>query len=446
MKYCIAFILLFCLSSTQASGRYTQGENKQVIAISADIIKQQFVSKSVGELVAKALMTADFQARYGDIQSRQDFAKMLSADLRQLAADNHIGLVYAPEDVKRYRARAGAKSDLSAKKADDENNAEALGESSQANFGIQQVRILDGDVGYLEMRYFDGFVDESAPVFASVMNLLASSKAIILDLRRNGGGNSRILPLFLGYFLGPESIHFATQNERWQQSSEKLFTRADLKGARHFDKPLYILTSGTTFSLAEHVTYHLKAFNRATVVGERTYGGGKAFDPVVVNDDFYLRIPRIEMLNTVTNDMYLEGQGITPDVLSTAASALDKAYMLALNKLQVNTHDQKTINNYQWVKRIVEAKAKPQDLDFTLPPIAGRHSFEEFAFEIRDKALWMSFRHLPWVELINIGAGYFYDDRSIQRQFSFQQSNGQWRLQVFKPGLDVIRLDETFDD
>lgn len=446
MKYCIALILLFCISSSQASDRYKADENKQVIVITADIIKQQFVSKSVGELVAKELMTANFQLRYGDIQSRQDFAKMLSADLRNLSADNHIGLVYSPQDVERYRAREEAKSNISAKKADDENNAAALSESRQANFGIQQVRILEGDVGYLEMRYFDGFVDESAPVFASVMNLLASSKVIILDLRRNGGGNSRILPLFLGYFLGPESIYFATQNERWQHSSEKLSTRSDVEGARHFDKPLYILTSGTTFSLAEHVTYHLKAFNRATVVGERTYGGGKAFDPVVVNDDFYLRIPRIEMLNAVTNDMYVEGQGITPDVLSTAESALDEAYLLALNKLQANEHDQETINYYQWVKRVAKAQVQPKDLDFTLPPLAGRHSFEEFAFEIRDKALWMSFRHLPWVELINLGAGYFYDDRSIQRQFSFEQSNGQWRLRIFKPWQDAIELEESLEN
>jgi C-terminal processing protease CtpA/Prc len=446
MKYCIGFLLLFCISFAQASGSYTRDENKQVIAISADIIKKQFVAKSVGELVARKLMTADFQARYGDIQSRQEFAKMFSAELRQLSADNHIGLVYSPQDVKRYRAREEAKSNLSAKKADDKNNAEALRESSQANFGIQQVRILEGDVGYLEMRYFDGFVDESAPVFASVMDLLASSKAIILDLRRNGGGNSRILPLFLGYFLGPESIHFATKNERWQHSSEKLFTRADVKGVRQFDKPLYILTSGTTFSLAEHITYHLKAFNRATVVGERTYGGGKAFDPVIVNDDFYLRIPRIEMLNTVTNDMYVEGQGITPDVLTTAQSALDKAYLLALSKLQGNAQEQESINYYQWVKRVVEAQAQPEDLDFSLPPLTGRHSFDEFEFEIRDKVLWMSFRHLPWVELINIGAGYFYDDRSIQRQFSFEQCNGQWRLQVLKPGQETVALNETFDE
>jgi hypothetical protein len=208
---------------------------------------------------------------------------------------------------------------------------------------------------------------------------------------------------------------------------------------------LYILTSGTTFSLAEHVTYHLKAFNRAIVIGERTYGGGKAFDPIVVNDDFYLRIPRIEMLNAVTNTMYLEGQGITPDVLSTAETALEKAYLIALTKLQANEKNEDAINNYQWAKRIATAKAQPQDIVLTLPTLVERQRFEEFEFEIRAKVLWMSFRHLPWVELINLGGGYYFDDRSIQRQFSFKDANGTLTLLVSQEGGSTVAIKESTD-
>jgi C-terminal processing protease CtpA/Prc len=242
------------------------------------------------------------------------------------------------------------------------------------------------------MRYFDGFVDESVSVFASAMDLLANSKAIILDLRRNGGGNSKILPLFLAYFLGPEPIHFATRLEHWQHSSYELYTDAEVKGARYFNKPLYILTSSTTFSLAEHVIYHIKAFKKATVIGERTYGGGKAFDPVVVDSNFYLRIPRIEILNAKTNNIYTEGQGISPDVATTSEMALDKAYFLALQNLIANENDENTIEHYQWVKRIVAAQALPENIAFSVPNMNGRHRFDKFEFEIREKALWMSFK------------------------------------------------------
>jgi retinol-binding protein 3 len=445
MKYLLAFILLLFTLFAQANNIVNLSENIKVISTTADLIEVQFVSKTLGERVATELRTMDFQKQYANIHSRETFAKLLTKDLRKLSGDNHIGIVYSPDDVQRYRARQAAKSNPSAKNTNDEYIAKALAESRLANFGIQQVRVLAGNVGYLEMRYFDGFVDESAPVFASVMDLLASSKAIILDLRRNGGGNSKILPLFLGYFLGPESVHFATRIERWKHSSEELYTLDDLKGARHFDKPLYILTSGTTFSLAEHVTYHLKAFNRAIVIGERTYGGGKAFDPIVVNDDFYLRIPRIEMLNAVTNTMYLEGQGITPDVLSTAETALEKAYLIALTKLQANEKNEDAINNYQWAKRIATAKAQPQDIVLTLPTLVERQRFEEFEFEIRAKVLWMSFRHLPWVELINLGGGYYFDDRSIQRQFSFKDANGTLTLLVSQEGGSTVAIKESTD-
>jgi peptidase S41-like protein len=446
MRYLIGIAIILFATITWANDKEKLTKYNTVISTTAQIIKQQFVSKEIGINVAEHLMHPNFQKKFSAIKTPEKFAKLLSEELRQLAGDNHIGIVYSPEDVKRYRAREKAKLDSSAKKENEKYRAISLHESKLANFGIQQVRVLEGNVGYLEMSYFDGFVDESAPVFESTMNLLASSKAIILDLRRNGGGNSRILPLFLGYFLGPDPVHFGNRIERWNNLSQKLYTMANVKGARHFDKPIYILSSGTTFSLAEHVIYHLKAFNRATVIGERTYGGGKAFDPVVINDDYYLRIPRVLILNAITNNMYEEGKGIEPDIRTTAEKAFYQAYLLALNELSSDEQDEELKNYYKWVKRIVLSRATPRDINFALPPLTKRHTFNEFEFEfefeIRNKDVWMSFRHLPWVKLVNLGSGYFYDDRSIQRQFIFEQEKGGLNLLVTRLGRKTITIKE----
>ncbi|WP_100642668.1 S41 family peptidase [Alteromonas facilis] len=410
-----------------------ENEFKDVILSAADIIETQLYSETIGQEVAQQIKQPDFIAYYATSEDKQAFAQKLSKALRQVSGDNHIGIVFAPKDVERYRIREKAKVNDAARTQNKENYQHRLAESVAENFGIRQLRVLDGDIGYIEMSYFDGFVDESAPVFESAMNFLSSSHIIILDLRRNGGGNSRILPLFLGYFLGPEPVHFATRYERWKGSQETLMTDNQVKGARFFDKPLYILTSGTTFSLAEHVTYHLKAFDRATIVGERTYGGGKAFDPVVLNDDFYLRIPRIEMANAVTHDMYEEGKGILPDIAVSADSAFHVAYLAALQQLMLENDKNPSQTDYlQWLQRVVAAEIDPPKQQPVLPDIDENQHFEEFRFSPRNGELWMSFRELPWVKLQTLHDGYFYDDRSIQRQFRFIKTNGKWAVQVFR--------------
>lgn len=407
-------------------------DNEQVVLNASKVIESQFYSEKVAQNLSNHIRKKEFLKKYSHLSDKQEFADELSKELRALSGDNHIGIVYSPKDVERYKLRQESSVNKQAEKQNARNYQRKLAESKAANFGIQQVRLLEGNIGYIEFSYFDGFVDESTPIYDSAMNFLENSEVIIIDLRRNGGGNSRILPLVLGYFLGPEQIHFADKIERWKNKHTKLLTTAPVNGAKHFDKPLYILTSGTTFSLAEHFTYHLKAFGRATVVGERTYGGGKAFDPVVISDEFYLRIPRIEMNNSITGKIYEEGVGIFPDINTSSETAFNAAYLDALKMLENQSSDQEIKRYYRWLSRVVNAKVNQTSLKFDLPDLTGKHNFGEFAFEVKAGDLWMSFRNLPWVKLINLGNGYFYDDRSIQRQFMFKKETNHFNLHVMR--------------
>ncbi|MDN3651794.1 S41 family peptidase [Thalassotalea ponticola] len=424
-------LILLLIVSVLFSHAYA-ADNKQALLQAADVIESQFYSEKVAQSLSSHLRKKEFLKKYSELRDKQEFAEKVSQELRTLSGDNHIGIVYSEKDVKRYKLRAQAQSNKQAEQENARNYQRKLAESKAANFGIQQVRMLEGNVGYIEFSYFDGFVDESTPVYDSVMNFLENSEMVIIDLRRNGGGNSRILPLVLGYFLGPEPIHFADKIERWQNKHTKLLTISSANGAKHFNKPLYILTSGTTFSLAEHFTYHLKAFSRATVVGERTYGGGKAFDPVVLNDEFYLRLPRIEMNNSITGKMFEEGTGLFPDINTSSELAFDVAYLDALKVLKSQNADEENKSYYNWLSRTVGARVNRDSLKFYLPDLVRNHKFGEFVFEVKSGELWMSFRGLPWVKLINLGNGYFYDDRSIQRQFLFKEHNGKTELHVFR--------------
>ncbi len=418
-------------------------EVKEIVLRIAETVGAQFANREVGKNIEANLRRDIAAGKFSNQMRGEELESLLTNRLRVLSGDNHIGLVCDPIAVKRYQTREKSQISEIERAKDEQNRAQQLAESRVENFGIKKVELKNGYIGYLEMSYFDGHVDESKSVFAGAMNLLFGAKAIILDLRRNGGGNSKILPLFLSYFVGPRPTHFATQFTPWKNEKTELYTLDEVSGTRFLDKPIYILISGTTFSLAEHVTYHLRALRNATVIGERSYGGGRAFDPVVIDDRFFLRLPRIEIINALTNSMYEEGKGITPDVQTTSDEAPAIAYQLAISDLLKGVIDSQERSDLDWVSRTLNS-TQPAVTDTRIFNWRGVKQFGEFKFEIRNEnQLWMSFRDLPWVRLRNLENGYFYDDRSIQRQFIFNHLENGWQVEMQRWGEKKTIIPES---
>jgi len=69
------------------------------------------------------------------------------------------------------------------------------------------MEILEGNIGYLDLCYFSG-VKPSGETAVAAMNFLSNANAVIIDLRKNGGGNPSMIPLTETYFLleGQSSI------------------------------------------------------------------------------------------------------------------------------------------------------------------------------------------------------------------------------------------------
>jgi retinol-binding protein 3 len=107
-----------------------------------------------------------------------------------------------------------------------------------------------------------------------------------------------------------------------------LWTRPNLPGKKFTGKPVFVLTSGSTFSAAEEFAYDLKSLKRATVVGETTGGGAHGTAPHRIDDHFFIRIPFARVVNPITKTDW-EGTGVEPNVKVSAAQALAAAEKLA---------------------------------------------------------------------------------------------------------------------
>ncbi len=117
------------------------------------------------------------------------------------------------------------------------------------------------------------------------------------------------------------------------------WTHSPVPANRLADKPLFILTSATTWSGAEQFSYDLKMLKRATLVGETTRGGAHAGVFHRIDDHFGMGIPEEKSINPFGMTDW-EGMGVQPDVKVRATDALATAENLARGALQKKQRSQ----------------------------------------------------------------------------------------------------------
>src|SRR5262249_61451610 len=129
-------------------------------------------------------------------------------------------------------------------------------------------------------------------------------------------------------FDHPEYLYNPREN-----TTEQSWTHSPVPGNKLADKPVYVMTSGRTFSGAEQFCYDLKMLKRATLVGETTGGGAHSGVFHRIDDHFGIGIPEAKAINPFSESDW-EGTGVEPHVKVKAADALETAKKLARSKLQ----------------------------------------------------------------------------------------------------------------
>ncbi len=141
------------------------------------------------------------------------------------------------------------------------------------------------------------------------------AKAVILDLRDNGGGLLNEAVLISSIFI-PEGKIVTT---RGRSRPERVFEATG--GAISTKIPVAVLVNGESASASEIVTGALKDRNRATVVGTRTFGKGVFQEIKQLSNGGALDITVGEYFTPSGKNLGgggpKKGAGITPDVAAT---------------------------------------------------------------------------------------------------------------------------------
>jgi hypothetical protein len=183
---------------------------------------------------------------------------------------------------------------------------------------VAEVRRLPGGAGLLALDGLDG-VQHAAPYLEAAFALLRGARGVVLDLRRNGGGDPGTVALVLDWLLGePKHISDVIYRDRTRQwwTTGRLGERALPPGT-----PVAVLISGRTFSSGEALAYHAQSQRRARLYGERTPGAADHITPVNVTSDVRAMVPEAVVRDAVSGGNW-EGTGVVPDIACDAAGAL----------------------------------------------------------------------------------------------------------------------------
>jgi hypothetical protein len=245
--------------------------------------------------------------------------------------DKHVHIFYSPEVIP-YKPLDELMSIPENEKAD---YAEFL---KHINYGINKVDVLQGNIGYIDFKVLCG-PEFAGGVYASMMNYLEHTEALIIDLRNCGGSFSpNAVPFLCSYFL---EMPTHLKDTRYNDSSkfEQSWTYAYVPGKRYLDKPVYVLVSNHTFSGAEEMAYDLKALKRATIIGQQTGGGANPGGELRLTEHFGMFIPVGQVTNPVTKTNW-EGVGVTPDSIMDTRLALYNTQLMAMKHSLATTNDE----------------------------------------------------------------------------------------------------------
>ncbi len=172
-----------------------------------------------------------------------------------------------------------------------------------------------GDVGYIHL---DRVARNSAAEVDSVLAELDDTRGIILDLRRNPGGyldeSLNLADLFLDRGATLVTTRSRTPGLTGDVREESAFAR---RPARAHGKPIIVLVDRFSASASEIVAGALQDYDRAIVLGERTFGKGSVQSVIPLPGDHMIRLtsgewftPRGRSLNRPRDR---DGRVIEPD-------------------------------------------------------------------------------------------------------------------------------------
>ena len=190
--------------------------------------------------------------------------------------------------------------------------------SEEVQFGIERAQIIeqsiryrlygpDNSIGIIKITTFNtATVEQFEAALASLRE--SGVKKLVFDVRNNPGGELQSICHILD-ILVPEGPVIRTKDK---SGNEKVVYTSD---ENELDMPMAVITNGSTASAAELFTSALRDYEKAVIVGEKTYGKGSMQSMFPLKNGGCIKLTTA-LYYPPFSDNY-DGVGIDPDVESS---------------------------------------------------------------------------------------------------------------------------------
>lgn len=268
-------------------------------------LRDGYVFPERGARAADVLQRALAADTYAGVTDPLQFAQQVTDQLRAVTEDSHMRLIFGSPFA----------------------NQPAPAAAQDAGF---EVKRLEGNFGYLRLARFVP-PDAFNPAADKAMRSLADTRALIVDMRGNGGGHPASVAYLASFFFDPKQP-VQMSSLIWRNRATTTFRTEAFQTSptpvQYTDKPVYILVDPKTYSAAEAFAYDLQALKRATIVGTKTRGGANAGGLKELGSDLFVVVPIGRAENPITHSNW-GGVGVLPDVQVAPEAAEATAIALA---------------------------------------------------------------------------------------------------------------------
>lgn len=180
-------------------------------------------------------------------------------------------------------------------------------------------QMLNQQIGYLQINSWSDHVNfdgkNVADLVEEELRTLETCKSLIIDARKNGGGNSTLAERVAGHFV-KQKVHYGTVLTRRAHEDKLESSKLYLEPQGNFwDKKVVVLTGPECLSSDEMFIMMMKDTGSAITIGQTTGGGSgnpKSFEIPLGEKKYALSISSWKMIRNDGSN--LESVGIEPDI------------------------------------------------------------------------------------------------------------------------------------
>ena len=255
-----------------------------------------------------------YKAKVDTTTDEHKFFNLMGEMLGELK-DGHVNL-YSDFNLSRYRKwftdyPANFDSKLI-------YNPKYIGDTYQIAGGMRYAKINNGTIGYVYYSSFSNSFSDSN--IAYIFKYFSNCKALIIDVRDNGGGYLDLSGKLASYFFTKETVTGYMKHKTGSGHSD-FGAAVEIKTPTHktiqWLRPVVILTNRMSFSATNAFVCRMKLAPNATIVGDQTGGGGGLPLSSEIPNGWMVRFSAVPMFDA---DMNQIEWGIEPDVYAALDS------------------------------------------------------------------------------------------------------------------------------